>query len=110
MRCGAGSYIGAALDEAIGRNLRVLSGSERIYLDHAATTPVLPEARAAVARAFERWANPSSPHADGRVASQFVIYERQQIGGRGGFAAADGFQHLRDLGHAVTTTGISFAG
>ena len=40
--------------------------SERIYLDHAATTPVLPEAREAMARALESWANPSSPHADGR--------------------------------------------
>ena len=40
--------------------------SERVYLDHAATTPVLPEAREAMARALESWANPSSPHADGR--------------------------------------------
>ncbi|HEV2596385.1 MAG TPA: aminotransferase class V-fold PLP-dependent enzyme [Sphingomicrobium sp.] len=39
---------------------------ERLYLDHAATTPVLPEARAAVDTALEAWANPSSPHADGR--------------------------------------------
>ena len=79
MRCGAGSYIGAALDEAIGRNLRVLSGSERIYLDHAATTPVLPEARAAVARAFERWANPSSPHADGRAIRSLLEEARATI-------------------------------
>ena len=40
--------------------------SGRLYLDHAATTPVLPEAQAAMARALETWANPSSPHADGR--------------------------------------------
>ena len=40
----------------------------RIYLDHAATTPMLPEARAAVADAMARWANPSSPHAEGRAA------------------------------------------
>ena len=79
MRCGAGSYIGAALDEAIGRNLRVLSGSERIYLDHAATTPVLPEARAAVARAFEQWANPSSPHADGRAIRALLEEARATI-------------------------------
>ena len=79
MRCGAGSYIGAALDEAIGRNLRVLSGSERTYLDHAATTPVLPEARAAVARAFERWANPSSPHADGRAIRALLEEARATI-------------------------------
>ncbi|MCG6121014.1 MAG: aminotransferase class V-fold PLP-dependent enzyme, partial [Blastomonas sp.] len=40
----------------------------RIYLDHAATTPVLPEARAAMAAGLGLWANPSSPHADGRAA------------------------------------------
>jgi cysteine desulfurase len=38
----------------------------RIFLDHAATTPVLPEARAAMQRGFDAWANPSSPHAEGR--------------------------------------------
>ena len=42
--------------------------SDRLYLDHAATTPVLPQARAAMADALETWANPSSPHADGRAA------------------------------------------
>jgi len=42
--------------------------SARLYLDHAATTPVLPEAREAMAEALEHWANPSSPHADGRAA------------------------------------------
>jgi cysteine desulfurase len=53
---------------AIGRNPAVLTNAERLYLDHAATTPVLPKARAAVAAAMEGWANPSSPHADGRRA------------------------------------------
>ncbi|MDB5687524.1 MAG: aminotransferase class V-fold PLP-dependent enzyme, partial [Rhizorhabdus sp.] len=33
----------------------------RVYLDHAATTPVLPAAREAMAEAMARWANPSSP-------------------------------------------------
>ena len=40
----------------------------RIFLDHAATTPVLPQARAAMTRGFDAWANPSSPHAEGRAA------------------------------------------
>ena len=40
--------------------------STRIFLDHAATTPVLRTAREAVARGFDAWANPSSPHAEGR--------------------------------------------
>ena len=43
-----------------------MSSPDRLYLDHAATTPILPEVRAAVAAAMEVWANPSSPHADGR--------------------------------------------
>ncbi len=40
--------------------------AERLYLDHAATTPVVPAARAAMAEALAHWANPSSPHSDGR--------------------------------------------
>ena len=67
---GVGSYIGASLEVAIGRNPAVLSRPDRLYLDHAATTPVLPEARAAMGHALEAWANPSSPHADGRKARE----------------------------------------
>src|SRR6476620_6431597 len=52
---------------------------DRIYLDHAATTPVLPEARAAVAAALEAWANPSSPHADGRAARAALEEARAAI-------------------------------
>lgn len=40
---------------------------DRIYLDHASTTPILPEAAAAMAEACRTWANPSSPHAEGRA-------------------------------------------
>ena len=40
----------------------------RIFLDHAATTQLLPEARAALERGYDAWANPSSPHAEGRKA------------------------------------------
>ena len=68
MRSGVRSYIGTGVNVAIGRNPAVLSSPERLYLDHAATTPILPEAQAAVALAFEAWANPSSPHGDGRRA------------------------------------------
>jgi cysteine desulfurase len=39
-----------------------------IYLDHAATTPLLPQAREAMERGFALWANPSSPHRAGRAA------------------------------------------
>ena len=54
----------------------------RVYLDHAATTPVLPQARSAVAAAFEAWANPSSPHADGRAARAALEATRAAIGDR----------------------------
>lgn len=42
--------------------------SGRLYLDHAATTHMLAAARAAMDDAMARWANPSSPHAEGRAA------------------------------------------
>ena len=51
----------------------------RIFLDHAATTFVLPEAREAMARGFEQWANPSSPHAEGRKARALLEDARSTI-------------------------------
>jgi cysteine desulfurase len=51
----------------------------RTYLDHAATTPVIPEARAAMERGFEAWANPNSPHADGRGAQSLLEEARRTI-------------------------------
>lgn len=51
----------------------------RIYLDHAATTPMRPEAKAAMAAALERWANPSSPHAEGRAARAALEDARARI-------------------------------
>jgi len=53
--------------------------ADRIYLDHAATTPVLPEAAAAIARACESWANPSSAHAEGRAARAEMESARRRI-------------------------------
>jgi cysteine desulfurase len=72
--------------------------NSRIYLDHAATTHVLPQARAAVAAAFEAWANPSSPHADGRAAR--AAFEAA----RGTIAEALGWRH--DI---ILTSGASEA-
>lgn len=51
----------------------------RIYLDHAATTPILPAAKAAMVEAMERWANPSSPHAEGRAARAALEDARERI-------------------------------
>ena len=42
--------------------------ADSLYLDHAATTPLLPAARDALLHGFAIWANPSSPHAPGRAA------------------------------------------
>jgi cysteine desulfurase len=52
----------------------------RIYLDHAATTPVLPVVREAMAEALARWANPSSPHGEGRAARAALEDARVRIG------------------------------
>ena len=51
----------------------------RIYLDHAATTPILPEAAEAIARAFASWANPSSAHAEGRAVRAAMEEARARI-------------------------------
>lgn len=51
-----------------------------IYLDHAATTPLLPEAAEAMAKAqAEAFANPSSPHAAGRRAKKWLEESRERI-------------------------------
>ncbi|MCE7797492.1 aminotransferase class V-fold PLP-dependent enzyme [Sphingobium sufflavum] len=50
-----------------------------IYLDHAATTPVLPVAREAVIGGLDGWANPSSPHAAGRRAKAALEEARARI-------------------------------
>lgn len=51
----------------------------RIYLDHAATTPVIPAAREAMAEAMARWANPSSPHSEGRAARAALEDARTRV-------------------------------
>jgi len=51
----------------------------RIYLDHAATTPILPEAAAAIAAACAGWANPSSAHAEGRAVHAALEDARRRI-------------------------------
>lgn len=49
------------------------------YLDHAATTPVLPEVVAAVSAALTVLGNPSSLHAAGRVARRRVEEAREDV-------------------------------
>src|SRR6201993_2742394 len=50
-----------------------------IYLDHAATAPMLPEAVAAMTEELARLGNPSSLHNAGRRARRVVEESREQI-------------------------------
>ncbi len=50
-----------------------------IYLDFAATAPVLPEVQAVIAEALARWANPSSVHAAGRAARAALEQARGDV-------------------------------
>jgi cysteine desulfurase len=52
---------------------------ERIYLDHASTTPILPGAADAIRAACADWANPSSPHAEGRAVRAKLEDARRRI-------------------------------
>lgn len=54
--------------------------SPRVYLDHAATTPLISAARDAMIEALARWHNPSSPHAEGRAAKAALEDARARIG------------------------------
>lgn len=75
-----------------------MAQGSRIYLDHAATTPVIPAAREAMADAMARWANPSSPHSEGRAARAALEDARGRI------AAALGWD-----GEVILTSGSSEA-
>src|ERR1700754_1894497 len=51
----------------------------RVYLDHAATTPVLPEVIDVVAATMATLGNPSSLHASGRRARKLVEEARESV-------------------------------
>lgn len=72
--------------------------TRRIYLDYAATAPLLDVARRACIEGFDHWANPSSPHADGRAAQSMLENARQR------FKAALGWS-----GDVIFTSGASEA-
>lgn len=55
------------------------TSSRRVYLDHAATTPMYPEAVAAMTAQLSRVGNPSSLHAAGRTARRVVEECREAI-------------------------------
>ncbi len=61
----------------------------RIYLDWNATTPLRPEARAAMIAAMDVVGNPSSVHAEGRAAKALVERARAQVAAAFGADGAD---------------------
>lgn len=69
---------------------------DRLYLDHAATSPMLPVAIDAMVQGMARWANPSSPHTEGRAAKAKLEEARAQV------AAAYGW-----TGETLFTSGSS---
>ena len=52
-----------------------------VYLDHAATTPILPEAAAAMTAQLGAVGNPNSLHASGRAARRVVEESRETVAG-----------------------------
>jgi cysteine desulfurase len=61
----------------------------RVYLDHNATTPLRPEARDAMIAAMDIVGNPSSVHAEGRLAKGLVETARAQVADAVGASGAD---------------------
>jgi len=55
-----------------------MTKKQRIYLDHAATTPVCEAAQEAMVQGLAQWANPSSPHAEGRAAREALEGARKR--------------------------------
>jgi cysteine desulfurase len=53
--------------------------SARTYLDHNASAPLRPEARAAMLAALDVTGNPSSVHAEGRAARALIETAREQV-------------------------------
>jgi cysteine desulfurase len=60
---------------------------DRVYLDWNATTPLRPEARAAMEAAWDLSGNPSSVHAEGRHARKVVEDARAELAGAVGAVA-----------------------
>ena len=58
----------------------------RTYLDHNATTPLHPAARAAMIEAFDLYGNPSSIHAEGRSARALIDRSRRAVATMAGCA------------------------
>ncbi len=53
--------------------------TDRLYLDHAATTPTIAAAKSAMDAGLSGWANPSSPHGEGRAARAALENARARV-------------------------------
>ncbi len=60
----------------------------RVYLDHAATSPLRPASRAAILESSDFFGNPSSVHAEGRAGRAMLEAARRVIGAAIGAAGA----------------------
>ncbi len=63
--------------------------SERVYLDHAASAPLRPEAQDAMNRVWARAGNPSSLHTAGRAARRILEESREALAASLGARPAD---------------------
>ncbi len=68
---------------------RDVNHTGRVYLDWNATTPLRPEARAAMIAAMDVVGNPSSVHGEGRAALSLIERARAQVAKACGATAAD---------------------
>ena len=78
----------------------------RIYLDYNATTPLCPEAKAAMIAAMDVVGNPSSVHAEGRAAKALVERARADIAAALGADGAD----IVFTGSATESAALATAG
>jgi cysteine desulfurase len=78
----------ARLDGGTGR-VKGMALGERAYLDHNATSPVRPAARAAMVEAVVAGGNPSSVHAEGRAARARIETARAAVAALAGIGASD---------------------
>lgn len=96
--CGSGKGKARYIETFASKTTLQAMPSKRIYLDHAATTLLLPAAREAWLEGAALWANPSSPHAEGRAARAALEDARARV------KAALGWE-----GEAIFTSGASEA-
>ncbi|MCB9993913.1 MAG: cysteine desulfurase [Hyphomicrobiaceae bacterium] len=61
-----------------------MTRTERTYLDHCASAPLLPEARAAVIAALDLTGNASSVHQNGRAARAMIEMARRKVAAAAG--------------------------